>query len=87
MSHCPGPWRYEMHDGTNYARLYMERSGLTGDAMRGYIGEDNARLIAAAPDLLAACQALLAMESDEDADGAAEQIRDAIEKATGERPQ
>ncbi|NCC41432.1 MAG: hypothetical protein EOM21_18805 [Gammaproteobacteria bacterium] len=88
MIHTPGPWRYEMHGDTNYATLFMTNSVLTGDVMRGYIGEDNARLIAAAPDLLAACQAFAeyARISGNGA-GIAEMAAAAIEKATGDRRQ
>jgi hypothetical protein len=83
MSHTPGPWVGYQIDREGWAVVRLSES----TAAYGAIGQDNARLIAAAPDLLAACQALLAMESDEDADNAAELIRDAIEKATGARPQ
>ncbi len=48
--HTPGPWRVEMNG--NYMRLYMPEPGLKGDVARGYVGEANARLIAAAPDML-----------------------------------
>ena len=56
--HTPGPWRVEMNG--NYMRLYMPEPGLKGDVARGYVGEANARLIAAAPELLAALRLVLA---------------------------
>ena len=56
QKHTPGPWRIEMKD--NYMKLYMPASRLDGDVARGYVGEANARLIAAAPELLEACEAL-----------------------------
>ena len=55
QKHTPGPWHVEMND--NYMRLYMPASGLEGDVARGYVGEANARIISAAPDLLAALEA------------------------------
>lgn len=53
--HTPGPWHILMRD--NYMRLFMPKNvvGLTGDVARGYVGHANARLIAAAPELLEAC--------------------------------
>lgn len=60
MTHTPGPWRYEMSGAdANYMRLYMP-GPLTGDVARGYVGEANARLIKEAPDLLDACELMLA---------------------------
>ena len=55
QKHTPGPWHVEMND--NYMRLFMPASGLTGDGARGYVGEATARLIAAAPELMAALEA------------------------------
>jgi len=55
--HTPGPWRHEMCHGTNYARIFMFPD--SSDSLAGYCGEDNARLVAAAPDLLEALQGLL----------------------------
>lgn len=49
MAYTPGPWKIKMQD--NYMRLYMP-GPLKEDVARGYVGEDNARLIAAAPELL-----------------------------------
>ena len=57
QKHTPGPWHVEMND--NYMRLYMPASGLEGDVARGYVGESTARLIAAAPELLAALEGLV----------------------------
>lgn len=58
--HTPGPWlAYQANSevGTNYWRIRTAPPG-SGDTLRGYCGEANARLIAAAPDLL---EALLGM--------------------------
>ena len=50
--HTPGPWRYESTSGSNYARIFLSADEGDGDNLRGYCGEANARLIAAAPELL-----------------------------------
>lgn len=61
MSHTPGPWRAENDDPTflilGEDRVYIAEVGLPGVEM-----ESNARLIAAAPDLLAALERCLAAE-------------------------
>lgn len=61
-------------------RLWKER-----DSLRGYCGEANARLIVAAPDLLAALERLLLSGDVRDAaeKGALTQARAAIAKAEG----
>lgn len=51
----PGPWSYQMNG--NHARIYLHGLGQAdsvegGDSLQGYCGEANARLIAAATDLL-----------------------------------
>lgn len=56
MAYTPGPWKIKMQD--NYMRLYMP-GPLKEDVARGYVGEDNARLIAAAPELLEALERCL----------------------------
>lgn len=56
--HTPGPWRYKA-DGGNYMRIFCSNDQGWGDNLCGYCGEANARLIAAAPDLLEALTALL----------------------------
>jgi hypothetical protein len=53
MAHTPGPWRIEMQG--NYMKLYMP-GPLKGDVARGYIGKDNANLLAAAPEMLEALE-------------------------------
>lgn len=50
--HTPGPWRYESTSGSNYARIFLSADEGADDNLRGYCGEANARLIAAAPELL-----------------------------------
>lgn len=68
-----------MTDGTNYARITCDQSG--GDNLRGYCGAANARLIAAAPDLLNALQRLTHPAAD---DTDLEHALDVIARATGE---
>ena len=51
--HTPGPWRFTRHaHDSNYMRITCSNDPGHGDNLRGYCGEANARLIAAAPDLL-----------------------------------
>ena len=59
MSHTPGPWKFEDEyvrdaSGDIIADPYTMPTADSGDAM-----EANAILIAAAPDLLAACKSLI----------------------------
>ena len=84
--HTPGPWQWTQHfdptisiykDGFGQiARLYDSSAGT---------GKANARLIAAAPDLLDALQRLLNAENDEYLTpiGVRNLARAAIAKATG----
>lgn len=54
-NHSPGPWRYKPHSvDSNYMLIFCSNDPHEGDNLRGYCGEANARLIAAAPDLLEA---------------------------------
>jgi len=86
QEHTPGPWGTSGGKGV-YAESGREiifcahntRSGSTEEK------EANARLIAAAPELLAACQRLLALASEgvRAGDSAQGQAREAITKAIG----
>ena len=59
-AHTPGPWHYKPHVAdSNYMLIFCSSDQHEGDNLRGYCGEANARLIAAAPDLLAALKAIL----------------------------
>lgn len=59
--HTPGPWRYKPHSvDSNYMLIFCSADPAEGDNLRGYCGDANARLIAAAPALLEALQDLLA---------------------------
>ena len=85
MSHTPGPWTASEHGA--YADYNGNSTIILGDDLRiaVVLGSDNeetnanARLIAAAPDLLEALEALL--EGDFNV---AEKARAAIAKAKGE---
>lgn len=91
--HTPGPWNFAKSDIDGRYSIYgngpLAYCGDTG-AVNGD-GEANARLIAAAPDLLVALKALVGEadlgEVDLDDDRAKlEQARAAIAKATGDQP-
>ena len=88
----PGPWRVKPHktntaridaDGwTKFARVYVRVGGLPSEE-----GEANARLIAAAPDLLAALQNIRASRQNGHNESEAWGWVDAaIAKATGAQP-
>lgn len=91
MGHTPGPWKVEIDSDGSV--LIMCSDG----AHRYYIGdmEDtctechaNARLIAAAPDLLEACRAFIEadMQWTDVANAVLEQMEAAIAKAEGREP-
>ena len=97
MSHTPGPWRTELYDWDECPSGVGQRMAVIrqpkGDVDIAYVpvdeddGEmrDNESLIAAAPDLLAACEELLIYlgdwdDMDNDTCAAA---RKAIAKAKG----
>lgn len=87
MMHAPSPWTW---DGSFPIRI-IDAQGyvVAGDIMPS--GEGNARLIAAAPDLLAACRMATMLRqlggmlpgSREIIDSVVEQADAAIAKATG----
>lgn len=70
--HTPGPWNISKHATPDYAPQF----GIYAEGCRNDLAyvvhentEANARLIAAAPDLLAALQAILDYEDDRPAKG------------------
>ena len=91
-SHTPGPWEMRRlidKDGIPYATLYEAHIDIGPCMIWAPVGneeqEANARLIAAAPDLLEACKLLLMCSLANDVSGR-EMIRKArlaVEKATG----
>jgi len=84
MSHTPGPWR------TNYRMVTPVNAAQDGSADVCHVYGDeeteiaNARLIASAPDLLAACERWLAISGPQDAIEARFAIQEAVKKARGE---
>jgi hypothetical protein len=59
MAHTPGPWKAEDSFGTLGLKNIFDNDGEYIGGVRN--SDDNARLIAAAPDLLEACEAALEM--------------------------
>jgi len=83
MSHTAGPWRFSQDGGEPYWSVDMPLCGGdgygSGNAMV-YTSESDARLIAAAPDLLAAAKLVLEAGDQEYVKFI---VRDAISKAEG----
>lgn len=81
MAHTPGPWpepEYDNHGNGGFSEWWE-----VGGIAQVHTSEDDARLISAAPDLLAAAQAFDA-DLSENCDGPArDALRAAIAKATG----
>lgn len=96
--HTPGPWRSY---SSGCARVVYGKDSIGADRriaeMIGRDDEANARLIAAAPTMLEALQKTLAAIKQREAEGdllwttpgetAGETLRNAIEDATGTRPE
>ena len=55
IKHTPGPW-YVSYDTVSIRQFNSQQSPFIADTAGTENGEANARLIAAAPDLLEACQ-------------------------------
>ncbi len=92
--HTPGPWKsVPTAAHTHWADIVDERGYVVAQSQNLYGSEvaiDTARLIAAAPDLLAACKALLAAYDAAEAAGHGTILKDtaraAIAKAEGGAP-
>ena len=94
MNHTPGPWKYE-HFTSGYYMVSQDHAAV--ERKWGYIAQvrdransertlANARLITAAPELLAAALAAVewvGMDGDGISDPVLEQLKRAIAKATG----
>jgi len=82
-THTPGPWNLGMRPGPIiYGTLGEQVAGLRGSSLGKNETIANARLIASAPDLLAALERLAhPMADDEDLDYA----REVIAKAKGQQ--
>lgn len=88
--HTPGPWRVGRHLGARSdVRLIHKDAGDKGQGIpiiEGVVSLEDARLIAAAPELLSALERLLMIADVCDAAelGALKQARAAIAKAEGQ---
>lgn len=86
--HTPGPWECDNSDTPCVFPKTDDGQGIIADVYRGDRAMANARLIAAAPDLLEACQNALALivngpdGCDDDPKRIIAEIRSAIQKAT-----
>jgi hypothetical protein len=78
MKRTPAPWEV---DDQNFGYVWHGDNVVSASA-----NHEDALLIAAAPDLLAACETLLAVNSYwwQEANGADDLIRAAVKKAKGE---
>jgi hypothetical protein len=86
MKHTPGPWTYDRSGYSLYVNSGRELvTALSMDGKRMETSEANARLIAAAPELLEALKSVIAWldAPDESAFSDSELARAAIAKATG----
>lgn len=95
MTHTPGPWRLTDEVQTDRGRTWginawEDTSGITGDARLAEVFSivENARLVAAAPDLMEACKFSLSVHKaqgmfDASERLAIERLERAIAKASG----
>ena len=78
-THTPGPWKYALDEKVQVIHVYSEDGRLNAGreiaTVRGPDRRNNARLIAAAPELLAVCRALV------DAPGTGRTLMSVIEQA------
>ena len=90
LKHTPGPWKLRLGTGVQYDYIIETKAGALVAAYPHYSGatkkvtKANARLIAAAPDLLEALNALLDDVGRANSMLGAIKARAAIAKATGE---
>ena len=103
MKHTPGPWEFlpKLTASENHKGFFVRSEKATGNGKwslaevhpgdeDGNLGNANAALIAAAPDLLAALLELLEYPSGQysesgDYDSACENALKAVEKASGDK--
>jgi len=83
--HTPGPWEPQLRPSSE-PDLVTHSGNVIVASVWGARSADDARLIAAAPDLLEACKLLLCCSLPNDVSGQAmvREARQAIAKATGE---
>ena len=95
MSHTPGPWRWKLEEFGSYRLIAKDGTKVADDGSAdgeygGWMNdpkEPNARLIAAAPDLLEALELAHAMLSgaNMNVNVVEKKVRAAIAKARGEK--
>jgi hypothetical protein len=90
-THTPGPWKFALFEHAPNEAFVQWRAGYAEVHGSRAGREANARLIAAAPDLLAALQALVDLDDGDSPalwahSGDFERARAAIAKATGGTP-
>lgn len=93
MSHTPGPWRignlesYDGYTGKPFRNVWAGEDDCIARAIDVGDVDANARLIAAAPDLLRAAEDLLDRKRARGAEGIASEywhdLEDAVKKARG----
>jgi len=85
-THTPGPWYWDKVSTGHCRHVIVDSEGFT-IANPSPMGEADARLIAAAPELLAALQRLLAAESrmggNNPLAGLCDEARDLVARVTG----
>ena len=86
MKHTPGPWNYDRSGYSLYVNSGRELvTALSMDGKRLETSEANARLIAAAPDLLALAERIARLPEHGHYLALIDEARAAISKATGEK--
>ena len=85
MTHTPGPWECPGTDGDEWAICHRDRTRKRRTIAHVYY-EANARLIAAAPDLLAALRRYVQYEDEKHPFSVRQAARTALAKAEGRTP-
>jgi hypothetical protein len=90
VSFTPGPWKHETHDEEGFFRFY-DIVTESGRILGTIDDDDDARLIAAAPELLEACEEALGNDVACECENASnmypslrQKLQAAIRKARGE---
>lgn len=81
--HTPGPWKIVGPDRSPRIMAGEVCIAATDQQKKAYEGTMNAYLIAAAPDLMAACEAFIAARSNAELHAALNLACDAVTKAKG----
>jgi len=81
--HTPGPWTIYDQTDPHHIKIKGQYADIGGAHVADILGEANARLIAAAPDLLAALKAFMHADGHDDFEDEWPAARAAIAKAEG----